>query len=62
VSYGEGSTMNFWEQFILGTVLSILHGLKIDPARVKHLGPILTDIYDGIGAIMGFPPRVPPTM
>ena len=51
--------MNFWEQFILGTALSILHGLRIDPARVPHLKTILLDIYDGIGEVLGLPPRTP---
>ncbi len=49
--------MNFWEQFILGTALSILHALKVDPSRVPHLTTILLDIYDGIAVVLGLPPR-----
>ena len=49
--------MNFWEQFILGFVLSLLHALKLDPARVPVLKTILLDIYDGIGTVLGLPPR-----
>ena len=49
--------MNFWEQFILGFVLSLLHALKFDPARVPLLKTILLDIYDGIGTILSLPPR-----
>jgi hypothetical protein len=54
--------MNFWEQFVLGFVLSLLHALRIDPSRVPVLKTILLDIYDGIGAVMGLPPRVTPTV
>ena len=51
--------MNFWEQFILGFVLSLLHSLKIDPSRIPTLKAILLDIYDGIGEVLGLAPRVP---
>jgi hypothetical protein len=54
--------MNFWEQFILGFVLSLLHALKLDPSRVPVLRTILLDIYDGIGAVLGLAPRVPPSV
>jgi len=53
----QGGTVNFWEQFILGTTLSILHALKVDPLRVPHLKTILLDIYDGIGTVLNLPPR-----
>ena len=49
--------MNFWEQFILGFVVSLLHALKVDPARVPKLRTILLDIYDGIGEVLGLPAR-----
>jgi hypothetical protein len=51
--------MNFWEQFILGFVLSLLHGLRIDPSRVPRLKTVLLDIYDGIGEVLNLPPRTP---
>ncbi len=51
--------MNLWEQIILGFVVSLLHALKFDPARVPRLKTILLDIYDGIGAVLELPPRQP---
>lgn len=49
--------MNFWEQFILGFVLSLLHALKVDPGRIPVLKTILLDIYDGIGEVLNLPAR-----
>lgn len=49
--------MNFWEQFVLGFVLSLLHALKVDPSRVPLLKTILLDIDDGIGEVLNLPPR-----
>ncbi len=49
--------MNFWEQFILGFVISLLHALRFDPARIPLLKTILLDIYDGIGEVLNLPPR-----
>lgn len=49
--------MNFWEQFILGAVLSLLHGLRVDPNKVPKHKTILLDIYDGIGLVLELPPR-----
>ena len=49
--------MNFWEQFVLGFVLSLLHALKLNPTRVPLLKTILLDIYDGIGEVLGLPMR-----
>ena len=55
--------MNWWEQFALGLVVTILHQLKVDPTRIKVLAQTLTVIYDGIGEVMGWPPHptAPPT-
>jgi hypothetical protein len=50
--------MNFWEQFILGFVISLLHALKVDPSRIPVFNTILLDIYDGIGELLNLPPRV----
>lgn len=54
--------MNWWEQFALGLAITILHQLKVDPARVPALAQTLTLIYDGIGELMGWPthPAAPP--
>jgi hypothetical protein len=55
----KGLTMNFWEQWILGMILQLLHALRFDPSRLPILKHVLLDIYDGIGALLGLPPRAP---
>jgi len=66
----ETISMNFWEQFILGFVITLLHQLKLDPSRIPVLASILKVIYDSIGELMGWPlspsalptqPPAPPT-
>ena len=52
--------MNWWEQFALGLVITLLHQLKVDPSRVPVLNQTLTVIYDGIGELMGWPPHPVP--
>lgn len=49
--------MNFWEQWIIGMLLQLLHALKYDPTRIPVLKTVLVDIYDGIGTLLGLPPR-----
>lgn len=49
--------MDWWEQFALGLVITILHQLKIDPSGVPVLTQTLTVIYDDIGEVMGWPPH-----
>lgn len=49
--------MHFLEQWILGMVVQLLHGLKFDPARIPVLRSVLLSIYDDIGIVLGLPPR-----
>lgn len=51
---------SFWEQFALQIVISLLHALKLDPARVPVLATTLRHIHDDIEVILGLPPSVPP--
>lgn len=49
--------MNFWEQFMLGFVLSLLHALKVDPTRVPLVDVEQDCLEHGIGEVLGLPPR-----
>ncbi len=51
---------SFWEEFALQIVLSLLHALKINPARVPLLATTLRHIHDDIEIILGLPVSVPP--
>jgi hypothetical protein len=52
--------MNFWEQFALTIIMSLLQQLKFSPAQVPLFASILTHIYNDIGIILGLPPATPP--
>lgn len=54
--------MNWWEQFALGLVITLLHELNALPNRAPVFRQTLTIIYDGIGELMGWPthPTAPP--
>jgi hypothetical protein len=47
--------MSFWEQLIIGFVITLLKQLKIDPARLPVFQEVLTDIYNGIAELEGWP-------
>ncbi len=53
----KANRMHFLEQWILGMVVQLLHGLKFDPARIPVLRSVLLSIYDDIGIVLGLPPR-----
>lgn len=52
--------MNFWEQFILTTVLGVLSGLKKAPTQVPALKAILVNILNDLCEVLGVTaPTVP---
>jgi len=51
---------SFWEEFALQIILSLLHALKINPARVPLLATTLRHIHDDIEIILGLPVSVAP--
>jgi hypothetical protein len=53
----KGLTMNFWEHWILGMFLQLLHATRFDPSRLPILKTVLLDIYDTIGSLLGLPAR-----
>lgn len=52
--------LTFWEQFGLQIVMSLLAGLKINPAHVPVLATTLRHIHDDVEVILGLTPSVAP--
>lgn len=52
--------LNFWEQFILSTVLGVLSSLKRNPTQIPAVKNILVHILDDLCVILGVTPPVVP--
>ena len=52
--------MNFWEQFILTTVLGVLTMLKKDPSKIPAVKTVLVHILTDLCEVLGVQaPTVP---